>query len=292
MRRSCVVVGVIVAGFAWFHESKCYGFNETTHRRIVETAANVMENVEFGTVPIPPGVGGAVIAPESWASFLARLKVTNARLATMRTGLTGAYKGGTVRDVMDPQAVPPHMSPPDSIAAQTRNNPAICGYNKVDAVGRELNLINAGRIAIRDFPYYPSDEYSPCAYTSLPATLTDNRAERIGAVLGWHAASIDWRTSDSATWLRPTNSAGAGGLVTETLSRGFEYFLGSLLVPIVCFKEFWDTASLDECRAFDLAKTINPVEYMEGLLPGIPVPGSNEFVGMWHFIDVNASSPR
>lgn len=274
-------------------ERMCEAFNESTHRRIVESAAAINDN--SAAVPGPAGIDTA-----QWSRFLARLAATNSRLGHMRAGLTGAYRGADDRDRMNVEAVPerPLVFINNGNTATTKNDPGICHYEKSDELGREFNLLNVGRVAIQDLPYYPHDQYQPCAYEDYPLrngtpVLQPTSADKIGAVLGWHSASIDKRTDDQVLWSRPTNSFLANGGLPEALSRGFEYALGALLVPIVCFKDLFETRASASCDAFDLARKINPIEYLEGLVPGIPYNfRTDQIGGMWHFIDIESQNNR
>lgn len=106
--------------------------------------------------------------------------------------------------------------------------------------------------------------------------------------------SIDLRTDDQVFWERPTNS-GFVGAASEFTSRAFEIGAGSLFFLVSCFGHVLTEGNFD-CPTeapFDLARALNPAEYIQGVVPGFPISiKSDSFGGMWHFIDIDASINR
>ncbi|MBX3227425.1 MAG: hypothetical protein KIT84_13810 [Labilithrix sp.] len=262
-------------------------YNEDSHRRIVESATDMMV-FATDTDARPSGVSTA-----AWSGFIQRLGPAVTKLSVLRSGLPGAYAGADHRNQSNFQA-PPEVS---NLANPwlSDNIPSVCDYRRKDSSGREFNLLNANLIKIKDLPYYPETDYLPCAFTPERPGIS-----RVGAALGWQAMSVDKRLGDQALWLRPTNAA-ALGITNELISRAYELSLGTLGAVVVlaldCLPDLFGAliGGRIDCKpkdAFDLARKINPVEYLQGLIPGIGAYTSPDIVGLWHFIDVDATVNR
>ncbi|MBX3227888.1 MAG: hypothetical protein KIT84_23035 [Labilithrix sp.] len=271
-------------------------YNEPTHRRIVEVAVDAMRasSTQAGPIPRPDGVD-----PAQWDAFITRaLRATN-DLSRLRTGLTGAYDGFYDRDHNDSRARPKQIvgggSPAVDIFLENANDPRVCDYRLKSSArpespipaGREYNLLNAGNARIFEFPYVVEDGYRPCAFKPW----ADGRSPGLGDVLGWHAASVDWRIADSSMWVRPTNT-GMFGLLQEAQSRAFEYAGGALVFPFLCLYNLFTGRSCSMADAQNIASSVNVLELVQGLVPGVGPIDAAVNVGMWHFVDVEATQNR
>jgi hypothetical protein len=253
--------------------SEAGAYSEETHQRIVEAAVEAMLSAE--AAPAPQDVSAT-----EWGAYTQRVRGAALGLAKLRTGLLGAYRMTLFPD------------PTTTLPGLTYNDPGICKYQGSNQASRDFNLINATNIRIGDFTYYANKQYVPCAYTALSATdHPDRLGGALGPTLGWHAQSIDARVDDTILWVRPTH-AGVTGLVLEATNKAVEFGLGAVLVPFVCLAELLIGGDCDIDDAFDLATRVNPVTLVEGLIPGIGPISSTDYVGVWHFIDVGASSNR
>lgn len=277
---------VLSTGLAIALEREASAFNEDTHRRIVEFSVDAM-STRTGTRPATP----AGVTEAQWTAFLDQMQNALDELSRLHTGLTGAYKGAYERDTDDARAkpVPIDLIVPGSYEF---NVPADCNYHvRVVAPpytqSREYNLLNAANIPIKDFPYTVEDQYGPCVY-KLPA---GDRTAGLGEVLGWHAASVDWRELDTSLWARPTN-AGVFGLIQEAETRAFETIGGAFAYPFVCLARALQGKGCHFNEAIDVARHVNVLELVEGLVPGIGPFDSDVTTGMWHFIDVDATWNR
>lgn len=276
-------------------------FNEYTHRHIVETAVAISAD-DLTLLSAPAGVDS-----NAWANLVRRAPLIAPRLSRLRTGVTPAIHGADVRDVMDIEASPPVdlVNDPQAI----NNIPWVCGYfaksdrlSNQDPVthqnptpepgGREYNLLYANRIRIMDFPYYPNMTYDGCAYSSTPSLIRTDIVGRVGAVVGFHASWPDKRTSDQVLWVRPASTILAGGVLQELYYDAFDYTAGAVLIALECLASAVSEQSFKDCNTkdgLDLARQIDPAQYIFGAIPGIGPIKDDAFGGLWHFVDVDAS---
>lgn len=119
------------------------------------------------------------------------------------------------------------------------------------------------------------------------ATVGAKNVDHTGTVLGMWAASVDNEFDDTHLWYRLTSVAGLGELekvIDDAIDKG----LGSLLIPFVCA---WDCVfnSCDDCDkdAKDIADNANPIDDVIGLIPGVGDTSGEDYVGVWHFINMN-----
>lgn len=270
--RHLVAFAGAVCAFAVSERAEAY--NNLTHQRIIEAAVEVM--LDADRAPVPAGVDAA-----EWRAYTARVVRSAGNLRLLRTGLFGVYRFSTF------------PGPPSTLlpTAPGYNDPEICSYHGSHEPGRDLNLLNVLEMRISEFPYYPNKDWGPCAYTPIDRVPSPPLGGSLGPVLGWHAQNVDNWVSDSILWSRPTN-AGIAGLTKEATNRVVEYGFGALLIPFVCLANliFGDGCDIDD--SFDLVQRINPVTLIEGTLPGVGDVRGPDYVGLWHFIDVGATSNR
>src|SRR2546427_6354126 len=92
-------------------------------------------------------------------------------------------------------------------------------------------------------------------------------------------------------WKRPT-SAGFLGAIQEATNRALEFGGGALLLPFVCLGKALFGSGCNIRDSFNLAERINPVRYIEGIIPGSGNVFGNDYTGLWHFVDVDARINR
>lgn len=229
--------------------------NGNPHRWTVHAATTVLYDVGHGQKYGPYDPPLGVSQAE-YALYLAEVAQAYHKLIELRSGLMW------------------HVS-----ARTSSDGELACGYDQ------GLNLKKPDLIPIKEFPFaLESRDYNlGCAMTPLPC---EQSYRALGHVLGWHAWQVDEHVDDLSLWFRPTN-AGVIGLVKEGANRLWEYGVGILLAPIFCL--FGDCGG-----GFEVAHDYNPIEELEGLVPGIGNWKSTQFTGLWHFIDqeVNGSRER
>lgn len=251
-------------------------YNNPTHVRLVEASIEVMLSTEESPPSPPPGVGEV-----AWQTYLTRVRAAANRLSAIRTDLFGPYRGSSTL------GAPPGLLGP----VASFNDPEICRYHGSNGSNRDVNLLRTANVRIEDFSYYPSLSSISCGYERLDGIDDPPIGGSLGPVLGWHAQNVDNRINDSDLWLRPSNAA-IMGLAKEVATRATEYAAGALLVPFVCLANLLTGHSCDVGDAFDLAEELDPVTLLEGEIPGVGSFRSVDYVGLWHFVDVDASIRR
>jgi hypothetical protein len=253
-------------------------YNWKTHKKIVDVAVETMLQVPPGTPPAPPdGVSTA-----DWLQFVDAVRAAPARLGQLRTGLPTRRPVCVTHPGPTPEAPPIRIStsgyPFGDDACTPQNEAEDCPVFPQD------NLDHLGLMRIQDFHYDPErDAGGLCVVTKQ-----DGGFNATGRVLGWHAGSVDDRADDSVLWFRPTN-AGLAGWAGELASTAWIYGLGALAAPFVCAWEaiFGDGCDADD--AFELLNEYNPVDYVEGWIPGFgELRSADDYAGLWHFINVDA----
>lgn len=110
-----------------------------------------------------------------------------------------------------------------------------------------------------------------------------------GAILGYHAATVDDEDGDWHLWLRPT-SVGGLGEVKKVASEVWQDGVAALVLPLVCA---WDCIfnSCDKCsgHARDFARDSDPVQNLDGLIPGVGDIHGDTFIGQGHHINMEPS---
>lgn len=111
--------------------------------------------------------------------------------------------------------------------------------------------------------------------------------DHTGAVLGLWAASVDRMYDDTHFWVRPTSALGLG-TVKNVVNEAGNTALGLALLPVVClFECIFDSCDGCDDDAFAAADTLNPTEEIEGWIPGIGDISGEDYVGVWHHINMN-----
>lgn len=263
-----------------------HAYNYATHSRIAELAVRAMRAEEVDT-PTPPAGEEAL-----FAQYLAAVRAAPARLGLLHTGLPSqqdAGSAGLIPGLGSTESYPLSLFGAD-----------VCRFQPSES--RDLTKI--GSFQIKELNYFPEEFAKPCGL-KVPSSDTaredsradSNQSDRADAnrvmelVMGWHAGSVDDHLSDSVLWVRPT-AVGLAGLFTDAASLAFEVGVGAILLPFVCLGEAIFGDGCDVGDSFAFARQYNPVDFIEGLVPGIGDIRSDSYTGLWHFEDVGASINR
>src|SRR5262245_13176840 len=128
LRSFAAFVGMASALFA---PMDVRAFGELTHQRLVEAAVEAMVNAE--SVPAPTGVD-----PHEWTGYTGRLVASGKRLQNLRSGLNPVYRFSSDSERLL------------NVPVGTYNSPEGCGYHTSTVAGRDLNLLHAETIRIRE----------------------------------------------------------------------------------------------------------------------------------------------
>jgi hypothetical protein len=133
--------------------------------------------------------------------------------------------------------------------------------------------------------------WSPGGILSLVNNGEGGKRDYSGLSLGYWAQHIDDEIDDSHIWMRPTNSAlnpvswylsGASAIIST--------YLAVYLAPFLCA---WDylTGNDENCwrHAKEIGHDVDPVENLEGLLPGVFDSNDQQYTGMWHHINLGSN---
>ncbi|MBA2306323.1 MAG: hypothetical protein H0W08_27345 [Acidobacteria bacterium] len=107
-----------------------------------------------------------------------------------------------------------------------------------------------------------------------------------GTVLGLWAGRPDDEVDDTHLEIRPTNALGLGFLkdaINDLINKG----LAILLIPFVCLVEcIFGGCGGCAGDASDLADGANPLDEIDGLIPGIGDISGTDWTGVWHHINL------
>ena len=99
--------------------------------------------------------------------------------------------------------------------------------------------------------------------------------------------SADRNYDDTHLWIRPTSVLGLGkekDFINDAGNTAAEV----ILVPVIClFECIFGGCSKCKSDARKAADTINPVDEIEGWIPGVGDISGNDWVGLWHHINMN-----
>ncbi|HVU03390.1 MAG TPA: hypothetical protein VHE30_16635 [Polyangiaceae bacterium] len=241
-------------------------YSNGTHRWIAQAAVNAMVKAS-----LPRTANGH---PPEFATYLRTLSAVPDKLSVLKVGLPSSQPGGKG---LIGNTLPDPIPADDEPYPFPRPKPATCPTFPDD----NLNLLDKYRI--KDFRYDPQETSVPCG---LVPDVHPN--DVVGAVFGFHAQSIDDHFNDSILWYRPIN-AGWWGAYKDAMNRIIDIGLGALLAPFVCGLK-WLTG--DSCDVGDINSAgiaVNPVRYVESLIPGWGTIKGGDYTGLWHFIDLDAN---
>lgn len=256
------------AGLAILAPTSASAYNWHTHSKMTETAVSILQAPPLALPP--PGVSTL-----EWTQFTTSVAAAPGRLGLLRTGLPTELPDTRLFAPAGDSTAPIELWPFNDDEDTPENEAAQCKYYEDD------NLDKIGSIQIKDFRYVPERTAAPCG---LKQSLDEDLVLR--RVLGWHAGSIDDHYNDTVMWFRPTN-AGPASTVKKWLTKIWVAGAGGLALPFKCV---WDAIFGDGCdvgSSFDMAKKYNPVEYVDGWIPGVGEVRQGDAATMWHFIHVD-----
>ena len=256
------------AGLAILAPTPASAYNWHTHSKMTETAVSILQAPPLALPP--PGVSSL-----EWTQFTTSVAAAPGKLGLLRTGLPTELPDTKLFAPAGDSTAPIELWPFNDDEDTPENEAAQCKYYEDD------NLDKIGSIQIKDFRYVPERTAGPCG---LKQNLDKDVVLR--RVLGWHAGSIDDHYNDTVMWFRPTN-AGPASTVKKWLTKIWVAGAGGLALPFKCV---WDAIFGDGCdvgSSFDMAKKYNPVEYVDGWIPGYGEVRQGDAATMWHFIHVD-----
>lgn len=281
----CGLAGAFTLVFAL---QPAQAYNAKTHSRLTELAVRSMSEVDHGSLEVPSD------DPELFTEYLAAIQAAPAKLVLLKTGLPRRQGDGSVLER-------------DSNFPFGENYSACPLYDDAQET-LDLNKVEEFRIA--DLRYLPQRDTVDCRI--IPAlkdqagvdnlkfnddgTPTDPAAVQrrvLELTLGTHATAPDYHLHDSKVWFRPTSMGiTSWGLALEGASRVWEAGIGALLLPFACV---WNAVFEDGCDfddSYDFARKYNPVEFVEGWIPGVRESSSEDYSTLWHFLHLDDEFPH
>ncbi len=257
--------------FALSVAPRAEAYNYDTHRRLVEIAVDIMSH--------PPS---ASIGYTEHEQFVAAMKAAPDKLSYLLADIgTGAAR-------TDNRPYP--FADEGANACQVFQGDASNG-------GRADDLSKLDAFRIREFRYWPDRGAKPCGLTLVDDAFRDSKEFKhpkeespsaiLGYVLGWHAGMIDDCVDDSVLWVRPTNAATLGE-ITAAMSYMWELGAGLILLPFACLYEAIWGDGCDWKDGGDAARSVNPVEWITGMIPGAGNIKGTDYTGLWHFIHMES----
>jgi hypothetical protein len=229
----------------------------------------------------------------AWAEYLAAVRAAPAKLAQLKTGLPTSTVDGGFNPI-------PGDSDDTTGYPYSAKSPATCSLFNNEK--RDLNRLNDFRII--DLDYFPKRKAEPCgllkpeddADRALGSVRTPARpdlvTERVTElVLGWHAGGVDDHLNDTALWVRPT-LVGLYGLYFEAASWVWEVGVGTILLPFALLWSLFSGNDINLDSSYALARQYNPVDEIQGAIPGVGDIRSDDYTGLWHFESVDAGVHR
>lgn len=270
-RAFAAFFGATAAFVALSGTAKAY--NWKTHQLMVSRAVDVMAYAN-PTVPIPPTVD-----PADWSTYLAAVAAAPGKLGLLKSGLnySNSYLPGAACRA---SGCDPSSSAYTSVTAGFDRIRQRCGG--IIDVTDDLALL--ADVRLQDLNYEVDRGWGSLESCPFIEPKPDQTA--VQWTLGWHGASIDDHLDDVHLWYRPTSALGVG-LALATASDVFTLGIGTALLPLICLGNllFGDGCNLDD--SYDLARRANLVDLITGIMPGFGDSTSDDFVGLWHFIDVD-----
>jgi len=294
MRLASRVVAVVLIAF--FASSSVSAHNRPVHQDIVEFAYETMLYVSaflasprIRDISIRPPEG---VDPAEWNSFLQAV----VRTPTKWRAQPSALQRLNLSRLKSPPVKPLDGNPPAGGGAAGQITCSREIYEQKTIPDEWWNHV------MGDVRYPASTDFASVADCGVrlgwePGGVFNNinssdaigadRVDHTGTILGFWASNVDNEFDDTHLWYRPTSAAGLGELqkvADDAIDKG----LGALLLPFVCA---WDCVfnSCDDCDkdAKDIADAANPLDDVAGLIPGFGDTSGDDYVGVWHFINMN-----
>jgi len=240
---------------------RAFAHNEIIHQEMTDLAYQIMIwNERFGVQPpheasVPPG----------WSDFVTRVAAAPGKLRLRNSALAGV--------------VPPKSLHCDNPVADLPDKWWDKPLGQVSFPPTYDFFLNGGCGVWADWALHG-------VFTQLN---TPDRpfTDHTGTVMGLWAASADRNYDDTHLWFRPTSVLGLGkekDFVNDAVNTAAEV----ILVPIIClFECIFGGCSDCKADARKAADTVNPVDEIEGWIPGVGDISGNSWVGVWHHINMN-----
>jgi hypothetical protein len=303
MKKSFTSLSAGLAALLFVQSASAY--NWKTHSRIVEVAVEAMQQ---GSLFWPdPNSAPAGVDPVAWHTYLGDILAAQAKLALLNTGV-----GNPGRE--DPQKC--GYSPLDNMAQLPFMRIKDMNYLQVrgsvrPAVGKdpaELGISCTQKTVYGPAPGNPhasvprqiidcTAENTDCSVKPKDTancpneTAADFDSVKLGRVLGWQAASVDDHIEDVQLWVRPTSSLLVNVLADialDPIGTALLVIGGAIVVGIECFIDLFTGGSCSGQaeKALNMLNDVSPVKAIAGSwVPGIDLDRSDDYTGMWHFID-------
>jgi hypothetical protein len=283
-RRASIAI-VSSLALVWLSPQSARAYDPKAHSRIVEVAALAMQD-DAAQPPVPSGA-----STQEFADYLTLARAAPAALGQLGTGLPTKVLGTNVNPfpfvTNSPDSYPfqPTYTFDGPIDPET-GNPTPVAHTPQCEIYADDNLADPGQFRISEFRYLPTTQTAaPCALQKVVDTAEARRAV-LGSVLGWHAASIDYHMNDSVLWIKPTNSLGAS-TVKAFAHDAVTLAVGSIILPFYCLFKLISDGECDTDEPYALADQVNPVDFIDGFIPGFGDIRSDAYTGLWHFIDID-----
>jgi len=257
-------------------------YNYGTHSRIAELAVRAMRVNETNIPVAPPGVD-----PADFEVYYRAVLAAPDSLKMLYTGLQTSLAQSDTGLIPLGSDAPYPFSHDDSGSC-----PLLPGET------RNLNALD--NFQIKDLNCYPERTADQCGL-SIPdtdPTITNLASQgrpvadrSLELLMGWHAGSVDDHVNDTVLWIRPT-LVGWYGVYFEAASLAVEVVGGAILLPFVCLYEAIFGGGCHAGDSFALSQKYNPVDFVQGLIPGVGDTRGATYTGLWHFEAVNASINR
>lgn len=161
--------------------------------------------------------------------------------------------------------------------------------SRTEACTPVLGAWNTTVHGVPNAPRWDFKDLKECGINKNWKPMLDNvpANEFGGAVLGVWAGFPDAAFDDTHLWYRVTNAVGLGA-VRDIVNEATEDALTIALIPIVCAID-WLFGDGDDCvkDSRKIADDVNVTEEIDSWIPGVGDQSGEDWVGVWHFIDMN-----
>lgn len=257
MRKAVAVVSLVFL----LLPSPALAHNHQVHYDMTEISYEIMLAAGSAEFPVPAPAG---VDPAEWAKFLADMNKASRRLSTFSSGLPARE--------------------------------AICGADfQYVTVGRSWAAGPMGGISHAVSPDYLTNTSGCGAWLYRAGGIfdeTNHSNNYTGTVLGLYAAAIDDQIDDTHLEFRPTN-AGALSAPKKEISDLWKAGVAVVLVPFYCLVEcIFGGCGKCKSDAKDAASDTDPINFVDSWIPGIGDISGDDYVGVWHFINLWPSAPN
>lgn len=285
----------LTACVTFSYEAKAHAYNEETHQALVDIAYESM--VLMQKAPARFERDSQYQKDPAWLQFVADAGRAVNYLRDLPSGLPAAR----ATQCVDPAALT-HSGQSVTTAPLSDIATAIAyDYNETELYGVLTSYRCDGTPQPQVCPsscggnrrdlWHPGGIFDADNVIEERATCTPPpRRDLTGITLGYFAAHSDREIDDTHLFVRPTSALGLGE-AKNLISGVSQTAVALLVVPFVCLWEFISSGSNCWERSKQIARDTDPIQQLEGLLPGIGDDWDLDYVGMWHHINMNPSAP-